>query len=142
MKRCNNITIRILSPKEDALELFEKLFPCKEQKLKIRVTRATAADNKTPIIINELFLDKDKHTNAFLDSLTHNLDKKQKELLLRQTNRLDDQGNFFLRLDRGKLLEDTYLLTDKGDCVWIRLCVAAYPKNKQNCYKIIKEIFS
>ncbi|HHE36835.1 MAG TPA: hypothetical protein ENL16_03405, partial [Candidatus Woesearchaeota archaeon] len=90
----------------------------------------------------EVELKKEKHTNAFLKSLKQKLNSQQKSVLVKQENRLDDECNFFIRLDKHKLLNDEYWITDSGDCYHVRISIAAFPKNKESARKVVEQVFS
>jgi len=149
MKFCHNLSVRVFAKQEDDEEKIKEtlanLFPFplddEKEKVPLRKTVATGVDEQSRIIIYEVTLLKDRHINAFLEKLTAALSDEQKQLLIRQTNRLDDSHYFYLRLDKRKLMEGIYWLTDSGDCFHIRMCIATYPKSRENCYAIVKQIF-
>ena len=114
-----------------------------KEKLKIERTIATGAkDNK--IFIFELILTRNSQVNRFLDHLKQNLSHDQRELLISQApTRLDKEMNFFIRIDKRKLIEEKrFWITDSGNCFHIKLTIAAYPANKQNGLEIIKNWLS
>ena len=53
----------------------------------------------------------------------------------------DDDLNFFLRLEKPKLFNHEYWITDSGDCMHIKINLAAFPKKKEKAAPLIKEIF-
>ncbi|MFH1915805.1 MAG: RNA-binding domain-containing protein [Nanoarchaeota archaeon] len=148
MKYCHSITVCVFAKAEEDNERIRtglhSLFPfdIREEKIPIKTEKATGVDESRTILIHEAVLDKDRHIRAFLNALTEKLSPDQKAMLIRQENRLDANCNFFLRLDKYKLFDGVYWITDSGDCYHIRLCIAAYPKNKENSLEIVKEIFS
>jgi RNA binding exosome subunit len=89
-------------------------------------------------------LQKEKHTNAFLNSLKQRLSDDQKQLLLRQSeSRLDSELSFFIRLDKDRLLnENRFWITDSGNCFHIRMSIAAYPSNREAALKVISQWLS
>jgi len=147
MKTCHNIHIReLVHDGEDngmVLQAMEQLvgFDLEKEKLKIRPTRTTSVDDKL-ILIHEIVLQKDRHINMFLKQLNSKLKPEQKELLIRQENRLDEEGYFYIRLDKPKLFEGIYHITDEGNCYHIKMCIAAYPKTRAACLAKVKEIFA
>ena len=148
MKYCHNITVRVFAKadedNEHILAGLHSLFPFELTKEKIQVITAKTSglDESRTILIHEVVLDKDRYIKAFLKNLTEKLSSDQKAMLIRQENRLDTNCNFYLRLDKHKLFDGVYWITDSGDCYHIRLCIAAYPKNKENSLEIVKKIFS
>ncbi len=129
---------------EDSLKLkFLELFPFnfEEEKVILKKSKATGFNQKE-IIIYEAELDKDKHTNAFLKNLKEKLDSQQRVMLVRQEDRLDDDLNFFIRLDKKSLLQDQYQVTDCGECFHIRISIAAFPRKREVALDIVKKIFS
>lgn len=149
MKLANTITIRVFDKEEDNHKetlkgLFELLGMTKEeieeQKIEFKEQRATGFSQKE-IMITEVVLEKDRHCNTFIKKLNEALTKEDKEKLITQTNRLDDNLDFFLRLNKDKLINAKYELTDTGECYHIKISVAAFPKNKMTAHRKIKEIF-
>jgi len=145
----HNICITVFcKPEEDTKLTAKKLlflvpFDIKEQKIEIK-KRMAMGFNEKKITILEVYLEKEKHTNKFLENLNKKLSKEQKELLIKQLeSRLDDELNFFLRFDKNKLINEYNLwLTDKGDCYHIRIKVAAFPHKREAALKTVEKIFS
>ncbi|MFH1505755.1 MAG: RNA-binding domain-containing protein [archaeon] len=146
MKLCNIIKVTVFAKPEDNCEkigkVFQKLFPFDfaEEKIKLKKQK-THGFNEREILVYEADLEKDRHINAFLKQLNAKLNKAQKELLLRQDNRLDEHLNFFIRLDKPKLLKGKYALTDCGDCFHIKINIASFPRKKEKAKEILMEIF-
>lgn len=150
MKLANIISLRVfINPEENRekiREAFLNLLGWTEQelldeKIFFKETKAKGFSEKIIIII-EASLEKDRHCNEFLKKLSQNLSKEDKQLLIEQTNRLDQELNFFLRLDKNSLLENKYVLTDSGECFHIKISVAAFPKRPDAAHKVVKMIFS
>ncbi len=145
----HNIHITVFCKSEEDIEIIAKKllfivpFDIKEQKIELKKTNATGFNEKK-IIILEIYLEKESHTNLFLNNLTKNLTDEQKSLIKKQADsRLDSEFNFFLRLDKSKLInEDKLWLTDKGDCYHIRIKIAAFPKKRSIALNNIKTLFS
>ena len=75
----------------------------KEQVLKI--TEAGGFENRK-IIIYELSIHKESHTNQFISNLMKSLTIEQKQYLISDKHeRLDEELGFYLRLDKKALLE-------------------------------------
>ena len=126
------------------LDKFIKFFPFSLEQEKIELSeRNVSGFDERKITIFEVTLIKEKHTSKFLENLTKNLDKNQKELSLSQLeSRLDDNLDFFLRFDKDKYLENDLLqLTDSGNCFHVEMSIAAFPKKRDIAVEIIKQIF-
>ncbi len=147
MKLVNSIKMSVFTKEEEnereIEEKLKQLIPLELEKEKIAVTKQTATGfNEKRIRIIEAMLTKDRHINAFLEKLKENLSEKQKELLIRQKeSRLDDELNFFIRLDKEKLLNNEHWVTDSGNCYHIRINIAAFPKRREDALKMIEKIF-
>lgn len=147
MKNCHNISIRVFcrenETKERILLALKKIFPfdLEKEKINLNLQKAKAGDGTTDISIIEVELDKDRNINAFLKSLNKKLSTEQKLMLLRQENRIDEQCNYYIRLDKPKLLEGVYHITEGSNCFHLKLCIAAFPKTKQGCLVKVREIF-
>ncbi|MBU1205259.1 MAG: hypothetical protein KKA61_03960 [Nanoarchaeota archaeon] len=145
----HNIRINVFCKPEDDIELMTKNllslipFDIKEQKIELKKTNATGFNEKK-ITILEVYLEKESHTNLFLNNLARNLADEQKLLIKKQADsRLDNELNFFLRLDKSKLINKNKLwLTDKGDCYHIKIKIAAFPHKREVALKTIEKIFS
>jgi len=128
---------------ENSLKLkFLELLPfnLEEEKIVLKKTRATGFGQKE-IIIYEVELNKDKHTNLFLKNLKEKLDEQQRTMLIKQEDRLDERLNFFIRLDKQSLLQEQYQVTDCGECFHIRISIAAFPRKKDVALEVVKKIF-
>lgn len=108
--------------------------------LKVSSSKAEIIDGLDLIRIDFSCL-KEKHINYFLEKLKENLKTPQCDLIKSQENRIDDDCNLFIRLDKNELKNKNVLLTDNGNCFHIRIKLAAYPNKKENAFKLIQEIF-
>ena len=147
MRLANNIRVNVfVKPGDDEAAVKKHLlalFPFDLEQEKIVLQRSKALGfNQREIIILEVELKKEKHTNAFLNFLKEKLNEQQKSVLVKQENRLDDDCNFYIRLDKSKLLNNEYWITDSGDCYHIRISIAAFPKKKERARQVIDQMFS
>jgi len=148
MKLLNNVLLSVfVKESEDENKIKEKLksfihVNFEKEKLVIKRQTAEGFEDKK-IIILEIELEKEKHTNIFLKTLNSRLDKEQKELLIRQAeSRLDEEFNFFIRFDKEKLLnEGKYWVTDSGSCFHVKMNIACFPRKKEVALRIIQNIF-
>lgn len=147
MKTAHKIKVSVfVKPEENDAHIKDKfisLFPFDLGKEKIEINQINATGFKQrEIKIYEAELNKNRHINDFLRKLNRRLGEEQKEKLLMQTDsRLDDNLDFFIRLDKGKMLKDDVKVTDSGNCFHIKISIAAFPKNLENAIKSIKQIF-
>lgn len=144
-KSVESVSQDLQKPEEDENSLknkFLELFPfnLEEEKVLLKKSKATGFNQKE-IIIYEVDINKDKHTNLFLKNLKEKLDSQQKIMLIRQEDRLDERLNFFIRLDKGSLLNGQYQVTDCGECFHIRIGIAAFPRKKETALEVVKKIF-
>lgn len=149
MKLVNNIHFRVFcNPNEDKEKIKSALLSfigysseqIEEEKINYAETNATGFSKKIIKII-EVRFEKERHCNRFLKKLNEVLSSEDKTLLIEQVNRLDDNMNFFMRLDKESLLEGKYVLTDSGSCFHIYMNIEAHPRRKDVAHKIVKQIF-
>ena len=145
MKIANNVSLRVFCREDEDKELIisklKLLLPFDIGKEKIRINeRAVHGFGEKIIHVIRTELTKDRHVKAFLENLFLRLDEEKKTLLEQIESRLDDDLNFFIRLDKQMLLKDKFVLTDSGKCYHIRINVASFPKNRQNGIVILKKV--
>lgn len=148
MKLAHQIKLSVfIHEEEDREKIFQKLislvpFNLKEEKIKLNEDTAIGFNNKK-IKTYEIVLEKDRHINGFLEKLKESLNQEQKELLLKQAeSRLDDELHFFIRLDKEKLLNDEFWITDSGNCFHVRISIAAFPAKREKALEVLNELFS
>jgi RNA binding exosome subunit len=113
-------------------------FNLEEQKVTVGETVALGATDKK-IIIYEIYFDKQRNIRKFVQNLHDRLSADEQELLRGQrSSRLDEEMNFFIRLDKEKLMNGELNITDGGKCFHIRLTIAAYPKSRDVALDSIK----
>jgi RNA binding exosome subunit len=146
MKLAHNIKLSVFSHEEDDLDklaqTITKLCPFDLEQEKLQLKQSTATGFKErKIKIFEILLTKERHTTKFLNHLKQNLSDDQRQLLINQTeSRLDQELDFFIRLDKQKLLnENQFWITDSGNCFHIKISIAAYPANRETGLKVVKE---
>jgi len=147
MRLANNIKISVfIKPEDDEPAVKKHLlalipFDLDEEKLVLHRNKATGF-NQREIIILEVDFQKERLTNKFLEFLKSKFNEQQKESILKQENRLDEECNLFIRLDKAKLLSGEYWITDSGDCYHIRISIAAFPKKREKAKQVVEKIFS
>jgi RNA binding exosome subunit len=149
MKIAHNIKLSVFAYEEEDPEqikaTFLKLLPFDLEQEKLTLKDFTAQGfQERKIRIFEIVLEKERHTSKFLAHLKQNLDQDQRNLLLRQSeSRLDQDLNFFIRLDKPNLMQDNkYWITDTGNCFHIRISIAAYPAKREAGLKVVEQWLS
>jgi len=148
MKYAHSIKLTVFSYEneniQNILDAFLKFFPfsLEDNKIELKKTEAKGAAESN-ITIFESALTKTNLINRFLDFILGNLDKKQKELILSQSeSRLDENLDFFIRFDKEGWIKNNKLeLTDSGKCFHLKINVAAFPRKREAGLKIIRELF-
>lgn len=144
MKYFHNLKVTVfVNPGEDEeriVHVLRSLFPfsLEEEKIEIKRQNAKGFQEKN-IIIYEVCLVKESHTTRFWNALKANLNDMQKEKLLRELKlRLDEEFNFFIRLDKQALLQGFYSVTDSGSCYHIKFSTACFPKSRESAIKCLE----
>jgi len=147
MKAVHKAVITVFAKKEENESKIKQalisLVPLNLEKEKIKVKQQTATGFRDKQIrIFKIELEKTRHANEFVKSLVSKLKPEQKEMLLRQAeSRLDEEFNFFIRLDKEKLLENNELyVTDRGNCYHISLSIAAFPSKREKALETIEKL--
>ncbi|MFH1650037.1 MAG: RNA-binding domain-containing protein [Candidatus Woesearchaeota archaeon] len=146
MRLLHTVTLSVFVKPEENSESIEKAFTSllpldlAEEKLKLNKTTAQGFEGKN-IVILTLFLQKHRHIRAFIEHLNTKLDDETKAKLRTQENRLDEEQNFFLRLDKEALLDGKYVITDGGTCIHCRLNIAAFPKTREAAWQVVQQLF-
>jgi len=149
MKIAHTVKISVFVQENEGIQqikdIFQQWIPLDWEKEKIRIEAQKAAGlEKKPIIVVNMALTKEKHTSLLLKNLLAKLDPVQKKILLHQLeSRLDNDLNFFIRLDKGRLLKENKCeVTDSGDCFHIKISVAAFPKKREVAKEVVKKLLS
>jgi hypothetical protein len=133
-----------LQDSEKYHEIFLKLIPIdfEKEKLQIDIGEVEGLEGND-ITIMSIQISKENHTNIFIKHIKTLLGKDQCETILKQKeSRLDEELFFYVRLDKKSSINNEWKLTDSGDCVHIKMSVAAFPKKKEAALEIIKKMFS
>lgn len=148
MKNAHHIKITVfVTPEESNKENEKKFlslipFDTHKEKIRLEKEKVEGLENKE-LEVWTLFLKKTKHTNEFLKNLASKLSSKDKEQIISQKeSRLDEDVWFYLRLDKEKFFETNKLnVVDRGNCIHIKIKIAAFPKKKEIALKIVEQIF-
>ena len=145
MKIAHNVKLSVFAYEGEDINRIEQAFlfllPFNPEDEKLKIKRTTAVGFKERrIAIFEIMLTKERHTSKFLGFLKNALSEDQRSLVLRQAeSRLDQELNFFIRLDKQHLLDKEFSVTDSGNCFHIRISVAAYPAKRAVALKIVRQ---
>jgi RNA binding exosome subunit len=148
IKNIHNINVNVFEKDikkiNDITNIFHNLLPIdfKKEKMNISNEKLEGFEYKT-IYSLTLTTKTNKHNQLLIETIFSNLSKKDLKIIqLQKETRLNDEGYFYIRLDKSELLNNNkYLLTDSGNCFHIKIKLAAYPANKENFYKTLEEIF-
>jgi RNA-binding protein len=148
MKRFHSIRINVFAKPEDneekiKSELFSLIpFDLQKEKIELKSSNTTGFGDRK-IKIFEINLQKQRHTDAFYQYLLSKLNSDQKMLLIHQKeSRLDDRLDFYIRLEKERLLNGEYFITDEGNCFHIKISIAAFPAKREVALKIVDEMLS
>ena len=146
MKLANTVSLRAFcKPEEDKSLVVEKLklllpFDLEKEKIAINAQKAEGFEERTIRIITAT-LTKDRHIKAFLENLNQKLGSEKQTLIEQLQSRVDDDLNFYIRLDKEMMLKDKFILTDSGSCYHIKINLAAFPKKREKAGEIVRKIF-
>ena len=92
------------------------------------------------ILILSGVVSKKRYTKAFFNTLLENvdLDKLNDDL----ERKMDEKGNWFLRLDKSDALDEKWTILDKGDAIHLKVKVAAFPAKKEIAVDKVSEAIS
>ena len=92
------------------------------------------------ILILSGVVSKKRYTKAFFNTLLENvdLDKLNDDL----ERKMDEKGNWFLRLDKTDALDEKWTILDKGDAIHLKVKVAAFPAKKEIAVAKVREAIS
>ncbi|MBN1175318.1 hypothetical protein JXA48_01615 [Candidatus Woesearchaeota archaeon] len=148
MKLIHNITITVLvKPDENSkltgetiLEFLPEDLDAEKIRIEETLLKAEYGDDITKFTVK---LEKERHTKIVINKIKELLEKEQIKRLRDEENRIDEQGMFYLRLDRQKLeKEGKAELTDKGYCFHFKIMLACFPKNREKAIEVAKDIWT
>lgn len=148
VKTIHNITVSVFEKDPGKIKRIKsslkKILPLDFQSEKININHEKAEGfNQKIIHIFSLKLTKNNHIKKLLTTVFHNLSKSDKRKLINQKeSRLDKDGYFYIRLDKQLLLNDTFVLTEKGDCFHFKIKLASFPASRSGFLKSLDTLFS
>ena len=147
MKLAHSIVITVFARTEENIpEIKEALvrfvgMDLEKEKLKVAEEKATSAEGFV-IMILSITLQKDRHIQEFLERMNGKLNAEDKDTIVKQyLTRVDDDLNFFVRLEKNALIANECKLTDGGNCYHIKMHLASYPAKIELGKEIVKKIF-
>jgi RNA-binding protein len=87
-----------------------------------------------PIMILETEIKSKKRIDSVFLNLGHQYLRELRDTL---ESRLDDDGNFFFRLDKQEAFEGRIVVTTNDDVIAVKGKVKAYPNNRENAVKAL-----
>ncbi len=147
MKQAHHITLSVFihegENEEKTVKAIHKFLPdnFEDEKIHIKKEEAKIIEGQDMTLFS-VQLSKQKHIKQVIEKLKDLLGKKQYETISSQENRVDEEGNMFLRIDKKKFEDERKaILTDKGNCFHFKIVLAAFPKNQENAISVMKELF-
>lgn len=132
-KEVHNITVTVFEKNEEKIEnhkdLFHFLLPIDFETQKVDMSiESIEGLNQKPIYIIRLKTRKNSHNQQLLDMVFSQLNETDKKQIGDQyLSRLNQEGYFFIRLDKENLSQKKFVLTDNGDCFHFKIKIASFP---------------
>ena len=148
MKLAHQIELSVFSYPEEELEQIHRAFlgllpfDCEKENIKVEKTEAEGFAQKKIAILKAVIV-KASNTNDFLGNILIKLSDDDRKTILRQIeSRLDEELDFFLRLDKDEWVKNRRLApTDSGKCFHIKISVAAFPRKRKVAIGILEDLF-
>lgn len=114
-----------------------------KERLRIREDAAIGLTN-SKIKILSIRLTKASHINRAVSSIKSMLTGSQLDsIIMTADSRLDQGHKFYLRFDKEDIIKSRNLsLTDSGNCFHLKITIAAYPKDRKNSLRTVRDLFS
>lgn len=148
VKTIHSITVTVFEKNQGDLgkinPVFRKILPLDFQKEKITLScEKVEGFNQKEIHIFTLNVTKNIHIKKLLTTVFDSLsDNDKRKLVGQKESRLDDEGYFYFRLDKKSLLNDTVMLTEKGDCFHFKIKLASFPACRSGFLQSLDKLFS
>ena len=122
--------------KEKVLESIKTLFPNSSPQCE-----ATEGYYKNPVLILYNKVDKKRDIKDFVGKLSSMNDPNKKRILYQLEDKMDDNGNLFLRFDKQRAYKSDLKVVEHGDSIHLKIKIAAYPAKKKVALKIARKLF-
>mgnify|MGYP006301609583 FL=1 len=137
-KIIHNILVTVFEKNKENLEECKKAFTSilpldfKKEKIDISIESVEGFHQKT-IYILRLKTEKSRHNKKLIHNLFLKLNETDKKRIGNQyLTRLNDEGYFFIRLNKNHMMKNKFLLTEGGDCFHVKIKLAGFPANWDN----------
>ena len=94
-------------------------------------------ENKITILSG--LVSKKKYTKEFFNALKDLDTEILEKLILDLDKKVDEHGNLFLRFSKKDAIDEKWTILDSGDCIHLKIKIAAYPAKKEIAISKIKE---
>ena len=128
-------------PSEDEDKVFQALTFILGEKRKLR---ADPVESHHGPVITRLFYETNKWNDIkeILKNIFEKLSEKDRKTILETLkDRIDEEGNFYMRFGKQETYQGKLSLLYQGDVIKIRMKVASYPFSLENVEKNVREIF-
>lgn len=116
-------------------------FPLEENNMALVTERVQGFDATIEVL--KVGLDKQRLVRLFFNNFISLLsDDDLKAIVDQKESRLDEDGFFYMRLDKKAWLQGRAKLTDSGDCFHFTFEIAAYPKKRDVMLATVGKIFN
>lgn len=96
--------------------------------------------NGRKIRIITLTIEKGPHVTSTLKALHNVLEPLTRAKILQELDsRIDEESFFYIRFDKDAFCQGIYTLTDTGNCVHLKIAIAAYPKKRDVTLQVARE---
>ncbi|MFW5977162.1 MAG: RNA-binding domain-containing protein [Candidatus Nanoarchaeia archaeon] len=146
MKHLHSLSIRVFIKENEDLDAIknclELFLPIDNEKESFLEEERVLIDEQSSMTICKAQLKKKRHCNRCVAILKELLGKKQCELITSQTNRVDEDGIGYVRIQKEPFVtRQEAVLTDAGDCIHFSFQLAAFPKTQEKARTVMKELF-
>jgi len=136
-----NVFERYVEKLPEVQSVFHRLLPLDFEKNHIKIDHQQLEGFSGIIHSLTLQTTSHRHNSLLLDSIFSHLSKQEISLIeLQKESRLNNDGVFYIRLDKQSLLQNLFRLTDGGDCFHMRIKLAAYPATKDRYFQNLQKI--
>jgi RNA binding exosome subunit len=122
--------------KEKVLNSIKTLFPNSSPQFE-----ATEGYYKNSVLILYNKIDKKREIKDFVEKLSTMNDPARKRIINRLEDKMDDDGNLYLRFDKQRAYLGDLKVVEHGDSIHLKIKIAAYPAKKKVAIEIARKLF-
>jgi RNA binding exosome subunit len=122
--------------KEKVLNSIKTLFPNSSPQCE-----ATEGYYKNSVLILYNKIDKKREIKDFVEKLSTMNDPARKRIINRLEDKMDDDGNLYLRFDKQRAYLGDLKVVEHGDSIHLKIKIAAYPAKKKVAIEIARKLF-